>query len=234
MTEKEKRAAYSRAWYAKKRAEGMPPRKSGRARVACAGGCGKGIEDRGPVPEGGRRCHECRKKPRLDAECAGCSGVFTKMVTSDRKYCSRTCYQAAWSTAVDTTPRVPRVCVGCGTDVRSTANVPRCQPCLEAWRLTPEFRAPRNRIWRDKNRRRQALKLGLPTERYTTEEIAERDGFICGLCEEPVDMTLSGRNLRGPTIDHIIPISKGGPDTRVNVQLAHLRCNIIKGNRSRS
>jgi 5-methylcytosine-specific restriction endonuclease McrA len=124
--------------------------------------------------------------------------------------------------------------VGCGTDVLSTANVPRCQPCLEAWRLTPEFRASRNRIWRDKNRRRQALKLGLPTERYTTEEIAERDGFICGLCEEPVDMTLSGRNLRGPTIDHIIPISKGGPDTRVNVQLAHLRCNIIKGNRSRS
>jgi 5-methylcytosine-specific restriction endonuclease McrA len=116
--------------------------------------------------------------------------------------------------------------------VLSTANTPRCPSCSEVHREAKK--RERAAYYVEKHRRRQALKLGLPTERYTTEEIAERDGFICGLCEEPVDMTLSGRNLRGPTIDHIIPISKGGPDTRVNVQLAHLRCNIIKGNRSRS
>ena len=33
------------------------------------------------------------------------------------------------------------------------------------------------------------------------------------------------------TIDHIIPRSKSGADTLDNLQLAHARCNKIKGNR---
>lgn len=33
------------------------------------------------------------------------------------------------------------------------------------------------------------------------------------------------------TFDHIIPSSKGGPDTQDNLQLAHARCNKIKGNK---
>ncbi|MEL7540954.1 MAG: HNH endonuclease signature motif containing protein [Pseudomonadota bacterium] len=33
------------------------------------------------------------------------------------------------------------------------------------------------------------------------------------------------------TFDHIFPRSKGGPDKRDNLQLAHARCNKIKGNR---
>ncbi|MCF6328416.1 MAG: HNH endonuclease [Henriciella sp.] len=31
------------------------------------------------------------------------------------------------------------------------------------------------------------------------------------------------------TFDHVIPRSKGGPDTPANLQLAHARCNKIKG-----
>ncbi|MEL7030841.1 MAG: HNH endonuclease signature motif containing protein [Pseudomonadota bacterium] len=33
------------------------------------------------------------------------------------------------------------------------------------------------------------------------------------------------------TFDHIIPRSKGGADTPENLQLAHARCNKIKGRR---
>ena len=36
---------------------------------------------------------------------------------------------------------------------------------------------------------------------------------------------------RRATFDHIIPKSKGGPDARENLQLAHAQCNKIKGNR---
>ena len=32
------------------------------------------------------------------------------------------------------------------------------------------------------------------------------------------------------TVDHIIPRSKGGSDAPENLQLAHARCNKIKGN----
>ncbi|MEM0986541.1 MAG: HNH endonuclease [Pseudomonadota bacterium] len=34
-----------------------------------------------------------------------------------------------------------------------------------------------------------------------------------------------------PTIDHIRPRSKGGDDGEANVQLAHARCNRMKGDR---
>jgi len=37
---------------------------------------------------------------------------------------------------------------------------------------------------------------------------------------------------RRATMDHIIPRSKGGPDTPENLQLAHATCNKIKGNRT--
>jgi hypothetical protein len=53
--------------------------------------------------------------------------------------------------------------------------------------------------------------------------LAEYDScFRCGL---PVDKELSGRHLWGPTLDLIVPHSKGGPMTRGNSALSHNRCN---------
>jgi 5-methylcytosine-specific restriction endonuclease McrA len=62
-------------------------------------------------------------------------------------------------------------------------------------------------------------------------DIGDRDRWLCQLCGKPVDRSLSGRHPEGPTVDHILPISKGGQDTLENVQLAHHRCNSLKGNR---
>lgn len=53
-----------------------------------------------------------------------------------------------------------------------------------------------------------------------------RDKGVCGICEEPVDKEATGRFKA--TIDHIIPISRGGSHTWANVQLAHLTCNCQK------
>lgn len=48
----------------------------------------------------------------------------------------------------------------------------------------------------------------------------------CHICGKPVDKTLNGRHKWGPTLDHIIPISKGGPMLdRANARLAHRYCN---------
>lgn len=55
---------------------------------------------------------------------------------------------------------------------------------------------------------------------------------ICQLCQQPVDPTIS-RKTSTPmmgTIDHIIPITKGGKHERANVQLAHFGCNSRKRN----
>jgi 5-methylcytosine-specific restriction endonuclease McrA len=69
-------------------------------------------------------------------------------------------------------------------------------------------------------------------DRYARIEIFERDGWRCHLCGRLVDRTAFVPDLRAPTIDHLIPLAKGGSDTRANVATAHFQCNSIKGSRT--
>jgi len=58
--------------------------------------------------------------------------------------------------------------------------------------------------------------------------LATRD--ICAICGKPVDKTLKSPDPWSATIDHIIPIAKGGhPSDMENLQLAHRCCNRQKG-----
>ena len=55
---------------------------------------------------------------------------------------------------------------------------------------------------------------------------------VCALCGKPVDFTLKYPDPWSPTIDHIIPINKGGhPSDLSNLQLAHFRCNRLKADK---
>lgn len=55
---------------------------------------------------------------------------------------------------------------------------------------------------------------------------------VCGICGKPVDKRLPGTDPMGPTIDHIIPISRGGhPADLSNLQLAHRCCNRQKSDK---
>ena len=65
-------------------------------------------------------------------------------------------------------------------------------------------------------------------ERIDIAKIAERDKFICGICSEPVDMALVYPAAKSRSLDHVVPLSKGGAHTEGNVQLAHLDCNLDK------
>jgi hypothetical protein len=85
-------------------------------------------------------------------------------------------------------------------------------------------------IRQDRKKHRKRLQ-GVESEPYTSTEIAERDGWRCQLCGKAVNKRLKYPNEMSASIDHIIPISKGGTDLKVNVQLTHLFCNISKGNR---
>lgn len=85
---------------------------------------------------------------------------------------------------------------------------------------------------RANNRKKSVKRQGAKTQETILHEvIAERDGFICHLCNEPVDMSLSRRSHFGATLDHVIPISKGGLDTEANVKLAHWICNVRKSDK---
>lgn len=70
--------------------------------------------------------------------------------------------------------------------------------------------------------RRQHLS-GALIEDVSREEIIERDGLVCYLCER-VDLKLSEIHL-----DHVIPLSRGGDHTRENLRVSCADCNIEKG-----
>ena len=67
--------------------------------------------------------------------------------------------------------------------------------------------------------------------RISADVLIERDGNLCRLCDTEIDLSLARNSRWGATIDHIIPLSKGGADELDNLQLAHWICNIKKGNR---
>jgi len=78
---------------------------------------------------------------------------------------------------------------------------------------------------------RRAKRKAQFVENINHNKIYERDGFICKLCGKQVDVSFKFPNPLSPSIDHIIPLSKGGLHCAENVQLAHLGCNVSKGNR---
>lgn len=69
----------------------------------------------------------------------------------------------------------------------------------------------------------------------TVEGLFRRDKGICYLCGRECSfddyVIRDGVFIAGdwyPSIDHVIPLSKGGVHSWDNVKLAHRRCNLIK------
>lgn len=61
-----------------------------------------------------------------------------------------------------------------------------------------------------------------------TIEVAESAGWVCGICNLPIDGGLEWPHPRSLTLDHIVPVSRGGGHVRRNVQPAHFVCNSSK------
>jgi 5-methylcytosine-specific restriction endonuclease McrA len=73
------------------------------------------------------------------------------------------------------------------------------------------------------NYQRRAL-IRHSAEVISRSEIFDRDGGVCGICQEAVD-------INNWHMDHIIPLSKGGLHVKTNVQVSHPRCNLSKSNK---
>jgi len=79
--------------------------------------------------------------------------------------------------------------------------------------------------------RRRAKKRNQFVADVDRQEIFKRDWYTCMICKKPLDMNAKHPHPLSPSIDHIIAIANGGTHEPANVQAAHLRCNISKGNR---
>ena len=84
------------------------------------------------------------------------------------------------------------------------------------------------------NRARRARILGVPSERYSADDVLTMYGTDCHLCKLPIDLDAPRRIGRegwelGLHIDHHIPLAKGGDNTLANARPAHGACNLRKG-----
>jgi 5-methylcytosine-specific restriction endonuclease McrA len=59
--------------------------------------------------------------------------------------------------------------------------------------------------------------------------LLERDKFRCGICGKRISARLKYPHPMSASIDHVVPLAKGGTHAKENLRPAHLDCNVRKG-----
>ena len=169
-------------------------------------------------------------KTRQTATCAavGCEVVFTKRA-EHQACCSRQCSTNEGNrlAAIRRDLIKTRECLTCKQQY-----VPKAG---NRWKhyCTAECRKQSRRLDRGGNTHiRRARKYGCEFERVNKRKVFERDGWRCYLCGQDTPIALSGSGLpNSPELDHVVPLSKGGPHTYENTRCACRQCNHAKGAR---
>lgn len=92
---------------------------------------------------------------------------------------------------------------------------------------------PANKAKRDlvRAKRRRAATRGADAEDVDRVVVGERDRWVCGICLRKVDKAIAYPHPHSQSLDHVIPLSEGGPHTYANTRIAHLECNIHRSDR---
>lgn len=156
-----------------------------------------------------------------DVECECCGRRFHTTYTK-AMFCSRDCKTKARNdarqAAIDEAKGVRR-CVHC------TASMPTTMRA-DAKFCSDECNSAAHAITRKMAKRAGVDKSDTLLSRAY---IAERDGFRCHLCGGKVSMARKYPDPLSPSVDHVVPLSRGGTNDLANLKLAHLRCNLAKG-----
>lgn len=204
------------------------PVRSGRLPTYCSSRCKNwaSAHPGEPLPPP-RFCKWCGRDVTTKPNRRFCSGVCGRIVRGEVLY----------------GPRQQLLCANpeCGKPfLRVWGTKQRC--CSERcgkrrWSLQAKeegrtYREPWDDRRRDRYHRRRASKkatsTGVPVIR---DQIGDRDRWKCGICGTRVNRNLAFPHSMSPSLDHIVPLSKGGAHSPENVQIAHLQCNTVKGNR---
>lgn len=169
--------------------------------------------------EGRRRCIDCREvKPYPE---------FYGLKTSFCKPCSRA-RARAYGQAHATPPRQAQ-CGFCRKGFET--HQPNAEHCSTRCRRAA-WKARQVNLAKLESDRRRALMQGAYVADVDRQEIFERDGWVCQLCHEPVDRSLVFPHKMAASLDHIVPLARGGKHEPSNTQLAHFICNSAKRDRT--
>lgn len=134
----------------------------------------------------------------------------------------------------------------CGLNIWAAGPCANCSASFTGWGLTAKFCS--DRCWLQDRRRRARSRPAIRSARRRQAQrrnaamayrrqipvavVAERDGWLCSLCGLPTDKSKSAPHPESPTTDHKVPLSLGGSHEIENAQVAHFRCNSLKGTSS--
>jgi hypothetical protein len=92
----------------------------------------------------------------------------------------------------------------------------------------PAAKRVRDRI---RSSRRRAVARAVESERVDRDLVGNRDRWRCGICRRAIDRGLTWPDQASASLDHVVPLSEGGPHTYANTRIAHLACNVTRSNR---
>lgn len=168
---------------------------------------------------------KCRKRVSniYHGECIECGDHFVSRYA--RKYCSDRCmYRHSYS--YDPVEKVNKICSICkGLFTTTYRNSTFCSDSCreEGTKINNNER---------KSHRRRADKYGSFYQKLNRHKVFKSDNYKCQSCGVRCLKSKIGTNhRREPTLDHIIPISKGGPHSYNNVQTLCRKCNNKKSNK---
>lgn len=153
--------------------------------------------------------------------CSLCGTDFVKRV-SHQQFCSALCrYRAQYSSSYSSKVRF-QMCWNCNQELVTVHGRGR------QMKFCPACRAEADR--RINVRKMNGRRAGGRVE-VSYEDLAIRDGRRCQICLKKLDLRLPSTHDYGPTLDHILPVSRGGTNESNNLRLAHRICNMKRGNR---
>lgn len=193
------------------------PGRPGRTRTYCGSRC----KDKG-------RYVPTMRPPELRSEDAARASRsrWEKVPEAERSELARKTVAARWAghTAAVKTHLAERPCRYCGDVVLMRSTQIRCPK--DECRL--DYNAERaGRYSHD----RRARFVQATRERFVPTDVFDRDNWTCWICETPIDRTAKARTRLSASLDHVIPLSRGGDHTLDNIRCAHFGCNAARGNR---
>lgn len=179
--------------------------------------CGRTTKPEQPI------CRRCTHRPPTlgYGACAApdCMNLGTRRRARGRDWCSPTCdlriawRERRWGHAGELQHK-RATCRGCGEPFTPTAH--QSIYCSQRCASRVHGRTYRHR------------RYGGLTDDYSIADIAARDGWGCHLCGRPTHRD-DHRDGGYATIDHVIPVSRFGPDILANVRIACFACNMSRG-----
>lgn len=103
----------------------------------------------------------------------------------------------------------------------------RCEPCVQ-WNRD-QVRAYKEKRRADGRPLRTSGNSGPWIAQALRDSVFERDGWTCQLCGQVLDRNADPQSDWYPSLDHIVPQSKGGGHTFENLRGAHRWCNSVRG-----